>query len=399
MSTGSPETGQTGAAPRARLRPTTRGWVSLAAAAVCLGFGLWASYPGLVGLGVALVVLLIAALAGVLTPAPVRVRRTVRPARVERLAQADADITVTNASTWMTVNLTGHDTVGGTQVPFDVPALAPGATSSSQVPIPTHRRGVVEFGPLTLHRTSLVHLLRTSGRHGSRTSALVEPRILDALDMPAGQRRGHAGADEQIAQGGTDLVGLREYVAGDDLRRLHWATSARRGTLMVREDADPSAPHLTVLLDDDAAAYTGEEFEEAVDVAASLLATAAGAECPARLLTTSGQVDLDVPAPNVGAGPARLDPGVLGELARISTAQESLPRAVFASSPDILVIISGSESSLPEHVATAAGAPVGVVAVVEPAPQAQVSAAGQVVVLRGPRAEDLVNGWRQAVAR
>lgn len=382
-----------------RLQLTPRGWAVLAAGVFCLAFGLWANYPSLIGWAVVLGALLLAALVGVLVPAPVQVHRSVRPPRVERLAPSEADITVTNASTWLTLDLTGHDLVAGAPVPFQVPALGPGRTTRTQVAIPTERRGVVEFGPLTLERSSLVHLVRSSAEHGSRSTVLVEPRILDALGMPPGQRRGHAGADEQIAQGGTDLVGLREYTAGDDLRRLHWATSARRGTLMVREDADPSAPHLTVLLDDHANTYTDLEFEEAVDVVASLLATAAGAECPGRLLTDSGQLDLEVPAPNVGAGPAALDPAVLGALARVESTDDALRGSVFASSPDILAIVTGTGANLAEHIATAAGAPVGVVLVVDPAPQAQVAAAGQVLVLRGPRAEDLISGWRQAVAR
>lgn len=382
-----------------QLRLTGRGWVVLAAAAFCLTFGLWAAYPGVVGLGTVLAVLLVVALVGVLVPAPASVRRAAQPARVERLGEASARITVTNASTWLPLTISGHDRVGTEQVAFDVPALAPGASASTEVPIPTERRGVVDFGPLTLHRTSLVQLMHTSTEHGSRTQVVVEPRILDALGMPPGRRRGHAGADDQIAHGGTDLVSLREYAAGDDLRRLHWATSARRGTLMVREDADPSAPHLTVLLDDDADSYTGEQFEEAVDVATSLLATAAGAEHPSRLLTTSGQLDVSVPALGVGAGPAGLDPRVLGQLARIGTTGRGLPGAVFASSPDIVAVVTATGARLSEHVATCAGAPVGVVLVVDPAPSGQIGAAGEVLILRGPRAEDLVTSWRRAVAR
>lgn len=382
-----------------RLRLTARGWTVAVAAAFCLGLGLWASYPGLVGLGTVLAVLLAAALAGLLVPAPATVRRHAQPSRVERMGQATARISVTNASGWLTLDISGQDRVGAELVPFEVPRLAPGASASTEVPIPTGRRGVVDFGPLTLHRTSLAHLMHTQVRHGSRAQVVVEPRILDALGMPPGRRRGHAGADDQIAHGGTDLVGLREYAPGDDLRRLHWATSARRGTLMVREDADPSAPHLTVLLDDAAATYTAEQFEEAVDVATSLLATAAGAECPARLLTTSGQLDLDVPASGMGAGPAGLDPDVLGRLAQLDTTDQGLPGAVFASSPDIVAVVTAAGAHLPGHVATAATAPVGVVLAVDPAPTQQIDAAAEVLVLRGPRAEDLVTGWRRAVAR
>ncbi|TDE91493.1 DUF58 domain-containing protein [Occultella glacieicola] len=379
----------------------------LISTAALLGFGLWARYPGLVGLGAVLAVALGCALVTVLVPAPLRIRRRVRPPRVARLEEASAHVEVTNASTWLAQSVTGHDLVGGRRTPFLVPRMAPGATVSTEVPIPTTHRGVIGFGPLTLHRFSFLDLLEVRQEHGDRASVLVEPRILDALGLPAGARRGHVGADERIAHGGTDLVGLREYVAGDDLRRLHWATSARRATLMVREDADPSAPHLTVLLDDRADSYAGahdaaldgEGFEEAVDVAASLLTAAAGVESPARVVTIGGGLDEQIPAPAPAAGPAGLDPHVLGALARLERSDGGHGSGLFAGSPDVLAVITGPNSDLGDLLLTASGAPSGVVLVVDPRPEALVSAQQGVLVLRGPRAEELVHGWRTAVAR
>src|SRR5690606_27388946 len=70
----------------AGLRLTRRGVAALVCAVALLALGGWASYPGLVGLGVALALALLAALVGVAVPVPVSVRRTVRPLRVPRLA-------------------------------------------------------------------------------------------------------------------------------------------------------------------------------------------------------------------------------------------------------------------------------------------------------------------------
>ena len=101
---------------------------------------------------------------------------------------------------------------------------------------------------------------------------------------------------ESLELGGTDLVGLHEYTVGDDLRRLHWATSARTGTLMVREDADPAQPHVCVLLDDRQQSYAHpDDFEEAVELAAALCRVAVEAGDPLRLRTSSGRHDLTVP--------------------------------------------------------------------------------------------------------
>ncbi len=66
------------------------------------------------------------------------------------------------------------------------------------------------------------------------------------------------------------FVSMREYVAGDDPRMIHWPTTARTGTLMVREHVEVRRPEFTVVLDTAPTAGTADDFEEAVDVAATL---------------------------------------------------------------------------------------------------------------------------------
>ena len=383
---------------RANLRPTARGWATGTTAAALLALGWWAHYPGVTGLGLGLTALLACAVVGLLLPAPLSVRRTARPPRVARLDECTASVEVVNDSRWLPVSARGVDLVDGEPTAFPLPRLAPGERVRAEVPIPTRRRGTVEFGPLVLFRSSLADLLRSRRSHGTYTSVLVEPRVLDAVGLPPGARRGHVGADERIEHGGTDLVGMREYTPGDDLRRVHWSTSARRGTLMVREDADPSAPHLTVLLDDRASSYTGDGFEEAVDVAASLLATAALAASPGRVRTVSGNIDTESPVSPVGAG---LDPAALGLLADVRAVTGPVPAAhrALVGAPDVLAVVTGAGADLADLLLDAAAAPAGVVLVVDDAPTALVTAREGVTVLRGPRAEDLVHGWRTAVAR
>jgi uncharacterized protein (DUF58 family) len=66
------------------------------------------------------------------------------------------------------------------------------------------------------------------------------------------------------------FVSMREYVAGDDPRLIHWPTTARTGTLMVREHVEVRRPEFTVVVDTAPSVGTPEDFEEAVDVAATL---------------------------------------------------------------------------------------------------------------------------------
>lgn len=380
------------------MRPTARGWATLIVAVLAWIGGMWSGYPSIVGLAFALTVALIAAVVSVSVPVPVQITRTVRPARVARFDECVAEIRVVNIARRWPVTLSGADRVAGAPVLFDFPSLDAGASAETSVRIPTERRGLVEFGPLTLDRRSFADLFRVRREHGQAASVLVEPRLLDAAGLPSGLRRGHIGADERIAHGGTDLVGLREYVPGDDLRRLHGPTSARRGMLMVREDADPAMPYLTVLLDDRASSYPDGGFDEAVDLAASLLDAAAATRSPARVITRSGSLDLDLPVAPGQAGAGRVGPEALAALATLASHDGSGAVHTYVNSPDVVVVVSGGHAAQADLLLTAASAPVGVLALVDSAPDRLVSASGGVLVLRGPRAEDLAHGWRTVAA-
>ena len=64
---------------------------------------------------------------------------------------------------------------------------------------------------------------------------------------------------------------MREYVEGDDLRKIHWPSTAKRQRYMIRQEETPWHNRATVVLDDRAGAYEGNAFERAVEAAASLI--------------------------------------------------------------------------------------------------------------------------------
>src|SRR4029450_8403489 len=87
------------------------------------------------------------------------------------------------------------------------------------------------------------------------------------------------GRVDRVPHGSITFAALREYVVGDDLRHVHWRTSARVGELMVREHVDTSLPRVVLLLDDRAGAHiVGAEgeatFESVCEAAASVLVAA-----------------------------------------------------------------------------------------------------------------------------
>ena len=91
-----------------------------------------------------------------------------------------------------------------------------------------------------------------------------------------------------MPQGSITFHALREYVPGDDLRHVHWRSYAHTGTLMVKEHVDTSLPQITLVVDTSLRSYSAEDFEQAVEVAASLVAGTVEAGLPVRLVTTSG---------------------------------------------------------------------------------------------------------------
>jgi uncharacterized protein (DUF58 family) len=231
---------------------------------------------------------------------------------------------------------------------------------------------------------------------GDVTDVRVVPRVLPVRGLPSGVRRGHVGADERVERGGTDLVGLREYVPGDDLRRLHWATSAKTGVLMVREDADPARPHLAVLLDDRVGSHPDEEgFEDAVETAASLLTAAVAGGHPVRLMSASGGVDLEVPAGMLE------DDTTLAALADIQPVSDmDALLSVPARDLDVVAVISGAGADRASLLMEAGRASVGVVLVVDrDADEPSTHAVGGALILTGARVEDLVSLWDTVVAR
>ncbi|PZF99378.1 DUF58 domain-containing protein, partial [Nonomuraea aridisoli] len=89
-------------------------------------------------------------------------------------------------------------------------------------------------------------------------------------------------AGDHAPSGTVTFHTLREYVVGDDLRHVHWRSSARTGTLMVRQFVDAALPTTTVVLD------TRGLTEPAVDAAASVALASARAGYPAAVVTGEG---------------------------------------------------------------------------------------------------------------
>lgn len=96
-----------------------------------------------------------------------------------------------------------------------------------------------------------------------------------------------------ITKGGIDPHGVREYVPGDPLRRMHWKTVARTGALHVVEYDEPRSHSVTLVLDGYYGSQYGDEidntFEYLVRAVASYARQVVDQRASVRLVCTNGE--------------------------------------------------------------------------------------------------------------
>ena len=277
------------------MRPslTNRGW-SLVGAAVALLVGARV-------LGVVELAMLAAAAFLAVGTAIVRVRRqavplaaerVLRPSRAEAGSPARADLAVSNLGAKSTGVLAATDAFdGGRRVArFLVAPMTPGETAEAAYRLPTGRRGIYSVGPLTLSVTDPFGMAEASVTAAGIDRFVVYPRIEDVLPIPGASSREARMGSLQASRVpvGLDFFGLRQYEVGDDLRRVHWRSTARTGELMLRQDEMPWESRSTILLDTRASTHQGESFERALEVAASLVTAVCRGRRQIRFLTTGG---------------------------------------------------------------------------------------------------------------
>jgi uncharacterized protein (DUF58 family) len=256
--------------------------------AATVALGLASGERDLVAVGAALLAALALGLARVARRPRLVVARP-GPDRVGEGETVELHLTVSNRGHRRSPALVVHDHLARTPLPVALPALAPGADHTVTHRLRSPARGRHPLGPVQLVRTDGLGLVRATRDLGGGTALWVHPRMhtLRPPPMPWDPVTGRA--DGRAGPGGVTFHRLRDYRPGDDVRHIHWPSSARAGGLLVRDTVVPAEPGVVVVLDTATSAYDGgDRFEHAVRVAASLLAAGAGAGHPVRLRTTAG---------------------------------------------------------------------------------------------------------------
>nr|WP_239028883.1 DUF58 domain-containing protein [Pseudonocardia acidicola] len=279
-----------------------------------------------------------------------RARRAVRAERV-----VEPDRVPVGTDTEVTVRLRGGPLLSALRVADTVPDAA-GASPAAPPRFTVYRlpsrdgvvlryplrpllRGVHRVGPLVARATDPLALAEVSRELAGTDRILVLPAVVPLRGLPAALGTGEGTPGAAVAhqgQGRPDVL-VREYRSGDELRRVHWRSTARYDDLMVRLEERPWRGGITVLLDRRDAAHrgrgAGSSLEFAVSLAASVCAHLHRRGEPVTLVTEDG-----IAPTGPGAAPG-LDP-LLDALAAVRpSARPDLGGPPLTATADLVAIL------------------------------------------------------------
>ncbi len=323
---------------------TAGGRAVLVVAVVGLGLGVFGNFAELQLLGALCVIVLLLALLVVRLPSRVRARLELRPGRTMSGETSGGLLEVTNVGALpmgsTVVEIEVDHRVNRPPIALRVPQLAVGASAATEFVVPALPRGVLRIGPARMRRTDPLGLAVSRATWAAPVDLFVRPRMVAIDALGIGFVRDLEGTpSDEISMSDLAFHALREYVRGDDLRHVHWRSSARTGELHVRQYHDTRRSHVVVLVDDRVEAYSGRaEFELAMSIAASVLVRFAQDDFS--LTFACGREQVSGPT-----GPV-LDACCLAAMARASDGADLMYAARRAAhhAPDAsqLVIVTGS---------------------------------------------------------
>ncbi|MCK9922360.1 DUF58 domain-containing protein [Frankia sp. AgPm24] len=316
---------------------TIRGRSFLAAGAACVVSAVLLGEQDLLRIGILLACLPILAAAVVCrTRYRLSCTRRLEPRRVTAGDRVAVRIQLENVSRSASSVLFVEDTAGsglGGGARFVLDRIEPGGRRDLTYALRATTRGRYQIGPMAIRLGDPFGLCELTRSFRSLDELVVAP----ALErLPRALPRGSASqrAEQRRVSGlvGEDETTTRPYRPGDDLRRVHWKTTARSGEMMVRREEHPHTSAATLLLDSRARAWPGspgftgapgsDAFEWAIGAVGGIGMHLARGGHRVRLITDRGPV-------TTIAGTALS--GLLDELSTLSPAQTASLRPALAA--------------------------------------------------------------------
>jgi uncharacterized protein (DUF58 family) len=332
---------------------TTRGRAFVAAGATALVCAVVLGQDDLVRVA-ALLLLLPVITAFVMGRSRYRLRlaRSVTPAQVTAGTEARVRLELANDGRLPTGLLLLEDRLPfalGTRPRFVVDRMSAGRKRAVEYVVRSDVRGRFTVGPLSIRLSDPFGLVELHRGFTSTTALVVVPRVVPLPPIPltgawtgSGDNRPRA-----FASGSAEDVTVREYRRGDDLRRVHWRSSAHVGELMVRREEQPWQSRATLFLDNRHRAHRGHgaasSLEHAVTIAASVAVHLVQRGFVVRLVTANG----DEPGGSwhERSGPAGATAPLLESLAVVAPAERRILDTRWLQDPGhsgLLVAVAGA---------------------------------------------------------
>ena len=277
---------------------TIRGRCFLAAGAAAIICGIQIGERDFVRIG--LLAVLIPTVAWLVlrrTERNVWVRRNVSALQVEAGDTAQVEVEIGNAGRRTGTLLLEEELSPALGPPprFVVEPMASGTTTRRTYQIYAESRGRYPVGPLHVRVGDPLGMVDFDQSLPSTATILVTPRTEPLPRIALTGRWAGAGDNRtrDLLGGGSPDVTIREYRLGDDLRRIHWPTSARAGELMVRREEQQWQSRCTLLIDNRRISHRGygpaSSMERAVSITASIMRNLVAQDFEVRLVSATGR--------------------------------------------------------------------------------------------------------------
>lgn len=236
--------------------------------------------------------------------------------------------------------------VGSGRGEFGIQRLAPGDEAEELFAIPTQKRGVVKVGPVSVVRGDPLGLFERAHRRDDPVDLYVHPKTVLFDGQSLGFLRDLEGLPAaDLSRDDISFHALNEYQPGDDLRHVHWRSTARTGVMMVRQFEETRRSHFVIGLSRSSGDYaTAEDFELGVSTAGSI---------GLRALRDSQRVEMRVQGRELPAGTGKQ---LLDSLSGIENSKpreggvSELAGVLAATMPlaSVVVLVCGSKVSTEE---------------------------------------------------
>ncbi|MFI6905454.1 DUF58 domain-containing protein [Nonomuraea sp. NPDC050394] len=277
---------------------TARGRSFLAAGLAALLMALLLGEHDLLRIGVLVTALpLLAAMVVARTRYRLSCARRLSPSRAEVGGEATVTLRLENVTRLPTGLLLIEDTVPyalGVRPRFVLDRVEAKGIREIDYRVRSDLRGRFTIGPLSVRIADPFGLVELARAFTISDTLVVTPQVvaLPHVRLSGEWTGGGDSRTRSVAAAGDDDVAPREYRQGDDLRRVHWRSTARHGELMVRREEQQWQSRGALLLDTRRSAHRGEgprsSFEVAVSAAASIGVHLAHEGLGLRLVTDQG---------------------------------------------------------------------------------------------------------------